>query len=204
MILYARYLSPFGRRVAVWLGLQGVPFRQVVLAPMEDFEELLEKNPTGRVPVLELEDGRRLVDSTMIVDHLEAVAPPERRLIPLEPQARLAVTQTMAQAHGVAEKGVAYAYEALRRPQEVQWDAWKERLLRQLTGGLREIEARAPAEGFHGGDRPNGADVLSVVSHDFIALARPDLLGANTPKLAALSALANQIDAFKNTTPQMA
>lgn len=204
MILYARYLSPFGRRVAVWLGLHGIEFEQKALAPMEDFEALLAKNPVGRVPVLELPDGTRLVDSAMICDHLEQLAPPDRRLLPSEPLARLAVTQTIAEAVGVAEKGVAYAYEALRRPPEYQWDAWKERLGRQLEGGLASLEARAPAEGYFGGAAPNGADVMAVIAHDFIALARSDLLGAKTPKLAALSARANALAPFAATQPQMA
>ncbi|MEL6978784.1 MAG: glutathione S-transferase family protein [Pseudomonadota bacterium] len=204
MILYARYLSPFGRRVAVWLGLQGVAFEQVALAPMENFEDLLAKNPVGRAPALELPDGTVLVDSTMICDHLEAIAPPERRLLPSDPVARLAVTQTMAHAHGVSEKAVAYVYEAMRRPEPLQWDDWKARLIRQIEGGLAEMERRTPADGFFGGERPNGADVVSVIAHDMIGLARPDLLGEKTPKLATLSARANALEPFASTPPKMA
>ena len=204
MILYGRNLSPYARRVAVWLKFQGAPFQQVPIAPMEQFEELLTKNPAGRVPALELEDGRRLVDSTMICDHLEALAPPEKRLLPSDPAARLEATQTMAHALSATEKGVAWVYETLRRPAEFQWPEWEARLIRQIAGGLQALEARTPQAGFHGGAAPNAADVLAVIAHDFIGLVRSDLLGEKTPNLAALSARANALAPFKETAPTMA
>lgn len=202
MIVYARNLSPFGRRVMAWLALQGRPYRQEALAPMEHFDAIREKNPGGRVPILELDDGRRLIDSAMIVDHLEATAAPELRLIPAEPEARLETTQAMAHAHGLTEKAVAYVYEKNRRPEEFQWPAWRERLAVQIAGGLAEVEARTAEGGFAGGARPNGADIVGAIAYDFIETTNPDLLATGFPKLAALSARANALDAFKATHPK--
>lgn len=207
MKLYARYLSPFGRRVAIWLGLQGVAFQQIEIAPVPQFDELLRINPLGRVPVLELDDGRRLVDSTMICDHLETVSTPENRLIPKQPDARLATTQYMARAHGLTEKGVALFYETGRRPAEFQWPAWGERLTRQVQGGLAELEAQSPPGGFLGGDRPNGADILAVVAYDFLTVTQQGALDGQplaeiAPRLAGLSGLANRLAPFAATQPQ--
>ena len=48
-------------------------------------------NPLARVPVLELDGGERLIDSTAILDHLDECVGPERALTPASGPARRAV-----------------------------------------------------------------------------------------------------------------
>ena len=78
-MLYGRYASPFVRRVAVTLRLYGVVYRHVPLMPFgPDKAELAKFNPIARVPALQLDDGEMLIDSAVILDHLDQVAGPQR------------------------------------------------------------------------------------------------------------------------------
>jgi glutathione S-transferase len=82
-VLYGRYASPFVRRVAVTLRLYGIDYRHVPLMPFgPDKVELAAFNPIARVPALQLGDGEMLVDSAVILDHLDQLAGPDRALIP--------------------------------------------------------------------------------------------------------------------------
>lgn len=86
MRLIGRYDSPFVRRVGISLHLLGLKFEQLPLSVFSDAAEVRKFSPLGRVPVLVLADGEVLVDSVAILDHLDEVAGPGRRLIPAAQQ----------------------------------------------------------------------------------------------------------------------
>ena len=70
--------APNPRRVKIFLREKQLPFESVVvdLAKSEQREpEFLARNPSGKIPVLELEDGRCLGESVAICRYLEAIAP---------------------------------------------------------------------------------------------------------------------------------
>lgn len=200
MILYGRNLSPYVRRVAVWLGLQGRAVETRPLATAEDFEAILAANPVGRVPTLELDDGTRLIEAWAICDWLDDAAP-ERRLVPAAGPARRETLQRLALASATADKAVALVYDRNRRPEALHWADWIARLTRQVAGGLAAMEAVAPEAGFFGGDAPDGADVGFVCAFDFIGVMHPEIAGGPYPRLAALSARANALASFADTRP---
>ena len=75
MILIGRYLSPFVRRVGATLHHFGMEFEhRPIRAGGADQDEIRKSNPTGRVPVLILDDGEILADSAVIVDYLDYLA----------------------------------------------------------------------------------------------------------------------------------
>ena len=202
MILYGRMLSPFVRRVATWCRLQGRAYEsRPLMVNGPDFEDLKKVNPLGRVPALVDETGYLMVETHAIVDWLEDTAPEALRLIPATGDARRDVLQRMSYAHNTVEKGVALVYDKNRRPAELHWNDWISRLEGQISAGLGEVEARCPAEGWIGGDRPNGADVTFVIAHDFIMATNPYLVEGKFPRLAALAAMAADVEAFKATAP---
>ncbi|MEL6680191.1 MAG: glutathione S-transferase family protein, partial [Pseudomonadota bacterium] len=165
MILYGRDLSPFTRRVAIWMDLQGreVERRKITVAG-EDFEHLKTVNPLGRVPALVLDDGSVLVESGAIVDWLEDTAPEGKRLIPATGEARRECLQHMAYGQSTAEKTVAFVYDKVRRPEEFHYQPWIARLEGQISAGLGELERRVPGGGWFGGAAPNGADIAVVIA----------------------------------------
>lgn len=203
MILYGRNMSPFVRRVAVWCALQGrdVERRKLTVAG-DDFETLKGVNPLGRVPVLILDDGAALIETAAIIDWLEETAPEGRRLLARSGVERRDQLQQIAYANSTAEKAVALVYDKNRRPAELHWPDWQQRLAGQIRGGLRAMEEMAPADSWLGGDAPNGPDVALVATHDFVQATNPDLLEEGFPRLSALSERANATRPFAETQPE--
>lgn len=81
MKLYDVTLAPNPRRVRIFLAEKGidVPLVQVNLAEGEHKgAEFLEKNPSGKVPVLELDDGTCIAESVAICRYFEALTPEPR------------------------------------------------------------------------------------------------------------------------------
>jgi glutathione S-transferase len=71
-------MAPNPRRVRVYLAEKGieVPTVQVDIGNQENLEpEFLAKNPLGRVPVLELDDGTCVAESIAICRYFEGVHP---------------------------------------------------------------------------------------------------------------------------------
>lgn len=83
MRLHYHPLSSYSRKVAIGIGLRGDP---VELHTLDVFggelktEAFRAKNPFGKMPVLELDDGTTIFESTSILEYLEERGP--RRLVP--------------------------------------------------------------------------------------------------------------------------
>lgn len=120
MLPIGQYDSPFVRRVAVSLHYYGMPFERQPLSAFRDFDAVSAVNPLGKAPALVLGDGRTLIDSSFIVDHLDRVAGPERSLTPLSGPIRTDVQFCVAVALGLAEKSVEYRTETVRRGRAAQ------------------------------------------------------------------------------------
>ena len=76
MKLYSRPLSPYSARVRVALYAKELPFEHVV--PEMGWSKdatFLALNPVGRIPVLELASGERLIESSAIVEYLDDAHP---------------------------------------------------------------------------------------------------------------------------------
>ena len=203
MILYGRNLSPFTRRVAIWCALQGREVERRELSSFgPDFGTIQAVNPVVRVPVLVLDDGARLIETFAICDWLDETAPEGRRLVPERGEARRDCLQRIALANSVAEKAVAMVYERNRRPEELHWADWQRRVAGQVQGGLAELDARVPEEGWSGARGPDGGDVAAIIAYQFVEATNPWLLEPGYPRLAALVERGMRIDAVAATKPE--
>ncbi|MEO0635159.1 MAG: glutathione S-transferase family protein [Pseudomonadota bacterium] len=134
MKLYGSPTSPFVRKVKVWaleLGID-LPMESTAVTPAEVNEAYRKKNPLVQVPALELDDGFVLSDSNIICDHLARHARVD--IFPREGLSRDEALQTYALANGATEALVQCAYETIRRPAELKWDAY-------LTGRFAKVES---------------------------------------------------------------
>ena len=200
MILYGRYLSPYVRRVALWLGLQHRSFEhRPILITGEDFDRLRKINPLGRVPVLVLDDGEALIETASIIDWLEDSAPGNRLLPPSGTERRDAM-RVIGFANSLAEKVVALVYERQRRPAEYHWPEWQSRLETQIAGALDWLEAATPEEAFFGGAEPGGVDAAVLASFDHCWHMHPGLV--RHPRLEALSQRADRLPLFADCHPR--
>lgn len=78
MKLYTTSASPNGRRLNIFIAEKGMEIekQEVDLAGAENLsEDFKAKNPFGRVPVLELDDGRCIAESVAISRYLESLTP---------------------------------------------------------------------------------------------------------------------------------
>lgn len=133
--------SPYVRRVAVSLELYGVVFESLPLSVFSTFEEFSRINPAVKAPTLILDNGTRLMDSSLILNYFEAQATPELRLLPVAPDALANDLQTLGFILAAAEKAVQNVYEHNLRPAEKQHNPWIERITLQLLAACREWNA---------------------------------------------------------------
>ena len=88
MKLIGLFDSPYVRRVAVSMRLLGFPFEHVALSVFRNQDEMRQINPLVKVPMLVLDSGEKLIESTFILDYLDGEAAPEKRLMPAAGHAR--------------------------------------------------------------------------------------------------------------------
>lgn len=139
--------SPYVRRVAISLDLYGVPFEHQALSVFRHFAEFSQINPVVKAPTLVLDDGTVLMDSSLILDYLEALAPADKKLLPQSPSARARDVQVLGLALAACEKSVQIVYEHNLRPAEKQHAPWLERVSGQLLAAYTLLEKHLPDDG---------------------------------------------------------
>jgi glutathione S-transferase len=193
--------SPYVRRVAVSMKLMGIPFEHQSVSVFRHFERFREINPVVKAPTLVCDDGTVLMDSTLILDYLEGLVAPERRLMPAGGKARLEALRLTGLALAACDKGVTLIYERERRPEEKFHEPWYERSLGQALAAYSALEdAVGRASPWLQGEGPNAADVVTAVAWRFGQHYNAELVPAwKFPALARFSAQAEELPAFSST-----
>ncbi len=132
--------SPYVRRVAISLDLYGVDFEHQSLSVFSTFAEFSKVNPVVKAPTLVLDDGTVLMDSSLILDYLESLAPADKKLLPLAPAARAHDLQVLGLALAACEKSVQIVYEHNLRPAEKLHAPWLDRISGQLLAAYSLLE----------------------------------------------------------------
>ena len=191
--------SPYVRRVAVSLQLLDLPFTHEALSVFRTFDAFAAINPVVKAPTLVCDDGTVLMDSTLILDYLEALAAP-RHLLPRALPERQRALRLIGLALAGCEKAVQIVYERALRPPEKQHQPWVDRIHGQLHAAFDALEAELARSPLALG--PQGPDqsvvttaVVWYFAHDAVPQA---LTEARYPQLAALSRLAESLPAFRN------
>ena len=168
--------SPYVRRVAISLELYGVEFESHPLSVFSSFDAFSQINPAVKAPTLVLDNGIRLMDSSLILDYFEAQAARERKLLPIAADALARDLQVLGFMLAAGEKAVQNVYEHHLRPTEKQHHPWIERITRQLLAACREWNTLLE-------DRPIATDpdqvaVTSTVIWTFIQARIPYIVDA--------------------------
>src|SRR6185437_2588184 len=106
MFLIGQYDSPFVRRVAIAMTLYGIAFEHRPWSTFGDADKIRAYNPLTRVPTLVLDSGEVLIESHLMLDHLDSRVPAERRMFPIAEPARRRALKVAALATGMADKSV--------------------------------------------------------------------------------------------------
>jgi glutathione S-transferase len=201
MKLIGPWFSPFTRRVGISLNLLKIPYEHVPLHAFNQKAEVKAINPMGKVPVLILDDGTNLIDSSAIADYLDERVGVDQALIPKSGRPRQQVLQTVARALAVIEKASAVYYEKNKTgggaPAMDRTDA-----AGQTLAGLGQLEQQVGAEWMFG-ERPGQADITTVVAYQTSVFCLDGIVNAaRFPKLNAFTDRAMEIPAFSSTLPQ--
>ena len=87
MKLYNFIRSPYSRKVRIMLAEKRIPFEYVEYQNRYEDPRYAKMNPYKMVPILELDSGECLYESTVINEYLEE-AFPEPPLLPTDPEGR--------------------------------------------------------------------------------------------------------------------
>jgi len=190
--------SPFVRRVAISLRLLGLPFGHAPLSVFSTFGQFQQINPVVKAPTLIADDGTVLMDSTLILQWIEAQAPGSR-LTPADAAQHLHDLRLTGLALVACEKAVQTVYEHRLRPAEKQHAPWLDRVGGQLDAAFAALEdelARVPLAATqealtHGG-------IATAVAWSFTHLLLPGRVDAAAhPCLEAFTKAAEQLPAFR-------
>jgi glutathione S-transferase len=201
MVLIGMLDSPYVRRCAVSMKLMGVPFEHRPVSVFRDFDEFRKINPVVKAPSLVCDDGSVLMDSTLILDYIEATVSSERRLTPLELGQRREALRLTGLALAAADKCVQIVYEKEQRPRSKLHEPWFDRVVGQANAAFAELEpAAARAKAWLQGARLNSADVAVACAWRFGQFySAVEVPASRYPALVAYSERAESLPEFVST-----
>ena len=184
MKLYVFRVAPNPTRVRLYLAEKAaagtvIDVEQVSVSLIEGEQRQpahLERNPLGKLPVLELDDGSCLTESLAIIEYLEELYP-EPPLIGSSPEERARVRELERIAELGVLRPVAFTVHATKSPlglPPVPEVAAQFRSL--LPNGLRVLDDRlADGRPFVAGDRPTIADCTLAAAFQFARLGKVEI-----------------------------
>jgi glutathione S-transferase len=145
--------------------------------------------------VLLLEDGSALYDSPVILEYLDLRAG-GGRIIPREPQGRLAALRLQALCDGILDASVLQVLESRFRPPERREPKWLDYQADKVTRALAALEAQPPALA----PTPDVGQIALACALGYRDLRFAGSWRKDHPRLLAwLEAFAAQVPAFAET-----
>ncbi len=203
MKLYYGSTSPYVRKVvvsAIELRLDDQIQRDETF-PWEAKTTYGGVNPVGKVPALVTEDGLVLYDSPVIVEYLDSLHTGPKLIPPTGPE-RWDALRISALAHGMMDAVILLFSELTRRPSELHWPFWDERMRATVARSLDALEA--DAAGFDPG-RPDIAQITVACACGWIEF-RLGVLGIDFrqdhPTLSRWFDAFSERESMKTTMPK--
>ncbi len=189
--------SPYVRRVAVSLHVLQQPFAHQSLSVFSTFDQFHRINPVVKAPTLVTDDGTVLMDSTLILQWIEAQAPASQ-LTPHVAAQRLHDLRLTGLALAACEKAVQTVYEHQLRPADKRHAPWLDRVGGQLDAAFAALEADiAQIPPATAQDALTHGNIAAVVAWSFTQLLLPGRVDAAAHRhLAAFTEAAERLPAF--------
>lgn len=197
MKLYGSLTSPYVRKLRIFIIEKLLPVEFVAVESAAD-PNIAARNPLGKVPVLERDDGFMLFDSPVIAEYLDSLAPPE--LIPPAGEARWQVLRWAALGDGVMDAVAARLMESRRPAPQQSVDVMRHqegKVRRAMDFAEREIvDAAWLVE-----NQYSLADVALATALEYVDFRYPHAWRDTHPKLAAWQTKASARPSFYETRP---
>lgn len=189
--------SPYVRRVAISLELLGVPFEHEAVSVFSTFDRFRSINPVVKAPTLVCDDGTLLMDSSLILQFVEATTGksswPAGHLQP--------AFRAVGLALAACEKSVQIVYEQNLRPPEARYVPWLARVGGQLTAAYAALEAEVVAQPVLFADANQPALTAAVAWQFTQSMLADSVPAAEHPQLVRLSARLEETAAFRKYPP---
>jgi glutathione S-transferase len=192
--------SPYVRRVAISAKRLGIPLEHQSVSVFRHFEQFQQINPVVKAPTLVLNDGEVLIDSTLIIEYLEALAGPGKSLMPGDIDQRLRSLRLIGLGLAACEKSVQLYYERNLRPAEIQFEPWVERVEGQLAAAYSALERELEMQPLKTDGTIAQDGITLAVAWSFTHLVVPDQVDVNRfPQISAFTAYAEGLEVFVST-----
>jgi len=194
--------SPYVRRVAIALIVAKVPFTHRPISLFRHIDEFSKINPLLKAPTLLTDDGAALMDSNVILDYLAGCHPRVAALTPSRAPERVRALRVTGLALTVMEKAVQRHYERALRSVEKRQEPWVDRVMGQLTAGLRALDAELPKSGWISGELGLG-DITAACPFGFTKRVLADLVETSRyHNLGEFCARAEALEPFRAAPPE--
>ena len=134
--------SPYSAKVRMAAACAGVELDSAKTDTNNPTDELLKANPLGKIPVLLIEDGEAIIDSTAILSYLDRVS--KGALFPRKASKRIDAERLEALADGICDCLLVHVYERRFRPEEKVHQEWLDKQWTKVTRALDALNAQPP------------------------------------------------------------
>ena len=142
MKIYFSPFSPYVRKCLVAGHELGLNERIELLpsnaSPVLRDQEIIAKNPLGKVPTFLTDDGQVLYDSRVICEYLDNLA--DGTLFPRSGRARWETLTLQSLADGMLDACLLARYEDVARPEALRWADWRAAQLDKVATSLAHLE----------------------------------------------------------------
>lgn len=193
--------SPYVRRVAIAFECLGVAFEHEAVSVFSSFEKFRSINPVVKAPTLICDDGEVIMDSSLILQFVEAAKANGRSLWPADALELQHDFRAVSLALAACEKSVQTVYERNLRPATAQYEPWLSRVRGQLLSAYAGLEREVA-------NRPGAfaglshAGITAAVAWQFTQSELGSVVPvALCPSLSALSERMERLPQFSKYPP---
>ena len=170
------HLSNYHNKVRIALLEKGVPFEEDAGCSPSQKDEWLARSPLGKVPILELDGGRRLAESEVILEYLED-AYPQKPLLPKDPFERAKVRELVTFVELHLELVARRLYPSLFFGAGPASEETKKSVEKTLLKGVRGLKGLAKFSPYLAGGELTLADCAAFVSLPLVTLVSKNAFG---------------------------
>jgi glutathione S-transferase len=192
--------SPYARKVRIALAEKALPFELVTEVPWDSTTSTPKYNPLEKLPVLILEDGSSIYESSFILQYLEWKYP-ETPLLPAEIDGKIAARRFEVLCDGVCDAFVLLFFERMRA-EAAKSPEWMARQRRKIDGGVGEIARLVGDNSFAVGREFSLGDIAVGTVLGYLTVRWPEYdWRSQYPHLVAFCARLEQRPSFASTVP---
>ena len=191
--------SPYARKVRIALVEKGIPFELLTEVPWDSTTTTPRHNPLEKLPVLLLEDGSSVYESSYILEYLE-LKHPKPPLLPKGATGHLAARKLEVLCDGICDAVVLSLLENTREGGASA--SWLARQRRKIEGGMAEMARLVGQQRWAVGDGFSLGDIAVGTATAYVSLrfAQWPWRGLH-PDLARFSDRMEQRPSFMDSVP---